>query len=67
VTGRARDGIIEVLEGDPKEGFLLGLLFHPEFMFGRNAAHLKPYEALVRAAREHLPRVPGEHEIGLFA
>ena len=67
VTGRARDGIIEVLEGDPKEGFLLGLLFHPEFMLGRNAAHLKPYEALVRAAREQFPRVPGEHEIGLFA
>jgi putative glutamine amidotransferase len=67
VSGRSADGVAEVIEGDPQEGFLLGVLFHPEFMFGRNAVHLRPYEALVRAARQHGLRAHGEHEVGLHA
>lgn len=66
-TGHSQDGVIEVLEGDAREGFLLGVLFHPEFMFGRNPAHLKPYQALVRAAREHGLRAQGEQQVGLYA
>lgn len=67
VTGRSEDDVVEVLEGDPKEGFLLGVLFHPEFMLARNPVHLRPYQALVHAAREHGLRAPGEQEIGLYA
>ena len=67
VTGRSADGVIEVLEGDAKEGFLLGVLFHPEFMLARNPAHLRPYKALVDAAREHGLRASGERELGLYA
>ena len=63
VTGRSTDGVVEVLEGDPKEGFLLGVLFHPEFMLARNPVHLRPYQGLVEAARDHGLRAPGEHEI----
>jgi putative glutamine amidotransferase len=65
VSGRSADGVVEVVEGDPKEGFLLGVLFHPEFMFGRNPEHVRPYRALVEAARERGPRK--EHEVGLYA
>jgi putative glutamine amidotransferase len=50
VTGSAPDGVAEVIEGDPSQGLLLGLLFHPEYMIERDAVHLRPYEALVEAA-----------------
>ncbi len=52
VTGRAPDGVVEVVEGDRSSGFLLGLLFHPEYMIERNDVHLRPYRALVDVARE---------------
>ncbi len=65
-TGHSQDGVVEVLEGDAREGFLLGVLFHPEFMLERNPVHLKPYQALVRAARERGVRAQGEH-LGLIA
>lgn len=67
VSGRSADGVVEVVEGDPKEGFLLGVLFHPEFMLARNPVHLRPYQAVVRAAHEQGLRAPGEREIGLYA
>jgi putative glutamine amidotransferase len=67
VTGRSADGVVEVIEGDPKEGFLLGVLFHPEFMLARNPLHLRPYQALVEAARERGLRAPREHEVDLYA
>ena len=51
VTGRAPDGVVEVVEGDRSGGFLLGLLFHPEYMIQRNDVHLRPYRALVEVAR----------------
>ena len=67
VTGQSQDGVVEVIEGDAREGFLLGVLFHPEFMLERNPVHLRPYQALVRAAREHGARAQGEHHLGLIA
>jgi putative glutamine amidotransferase len=67
VTGRSQDGVVEVIEGDPREGFLLGVLFHPEFMFARNPVHLRPYQALVRATGEQGSRAQGEHHLGLIA
>ena len=50
-SGWAPDGIVEVIEGDREGGFLLGILFHPEYMISRNPVHLRPYEALIEAAR----------------
>jgi len=66
-SGRSADGVVEVVEGDSEEGFVLGVLFHPEFMLRRNAEHLRPYRALVEAAREHGRRAAGEHEVGVHA
>jgi putative glutamine amidotransferase len=51
-SGWAPDGVIEAVEGDRAGGFLLGLLFHPEYIIGRNSVHVRPYRALVDAARE---------------
>jgi putative glutamine amidotransferase len=48
----APDGVIEAVEGDRCEGFLLGLLFHPEYLISRNPIHLRPYRALIAAACE---------------
>jgi putative glutamine amidotransferase len=56
-TGWAPDGVVEAIEGDRDGGFLLGLLFHPEYMAGRNPVHLKPYQALVAAAHAYEARV----------
>jgi putative glutamine amidotransferase len=67
ITGRSRDGIVEVIEGEAETGFLLGLLFHPEFMLARNPIHLRPYQALIRATREHDLRLGEVREIGLGA
>jgi putative glutamine amidotransferase len=53
-SGWAPDGVVEAIEGDREGGFMLGLLFHPEYMISRNAIHLRPYEALIDAVR-----VPG--------
>jgi putative glutamine amidotransferase len=53
-SGWAPDGVVEAIEGDRAGGFMLGLLFHPEYMISRNAIHLRPYEALIEATR-----VPG--------
>jgi putative glutamine amidotransferase len=51
VSGWAPDGVVEAIEGDREAGFFLGLLFHPEYMISRNPVHLKPYQALIEAAR----------------
>jgi putative glutamine amidotransferase len=50
-TGWAPDGVVEAIEGAREGGFLLGLLFHPEYMVSRNPEHLRPYRALVDATR----------------
>lgn len=48
VSARARDGVIEAIEA--REGFLVGLQWHPEAMWQRDRSHLRPFRALVEAA-----------------
>lgn len=49
-SGWASDGVVEAFEGSSDEGFLLGLLWHPEYTFDRDPTHLRPYRALIGAA-----------------
>ncbi len=49
VSGRAFDGIAEVTEGG--QGFILLLQWHPEAMWKHNPVFLKPFQALVKAAK----------------
>ena len=55
VTSRCVDGVCEAVE-DARAGregrFVLGLQWHPERMFTRSARQLKPFQALVAAARK---------------
>lgn len=46
----ASDGIIEAIES-PKHRFLLGVQWHPEFLYDRYAFHRKLFQALLKAAR----------------
>ncbi|OGW64231.1 MAG: gamma-glutamyl-gamma-aminobutyrate hydrolase [Nitrospirae bacterium RIFCSPLOWO2_02_FULL_62_14] len=46
----ASDGIIEAIES-PKHRFLLGVQWHPEFLYDRHAIHRKLFQALLKAAR----------------
>jgi putative glutamine amidotransferase len=50
VSGRALDGVVEVIEGG--KGFILLVQWHPEGMFRKNPVFLKPFQALVKAAKE---------------
>lgn len=45
----APDGIIEAIES-PLHRFLLGIQWHPEFLFDRHVVHRRLFEALLRAA-----------------
>jgi putative glutamine amidotransferase len=50
----APDGVIEAVEGGPSladHPFLLGVQWHPEFLYERHAAHRRLFTALVRAAQ----------------
>jgi len=46
----ASDGIIEAIES-PKHRFLLGVQWHPEFLYDRYAFHRKLFQALLSAAK----------------
>ena len=46
----APDGIIEAIES-PKNRFLLGVQWHPEFLYDRYAFHRKLFQAFLKAAR----------------
>ncbi|MBI5776522.1 MAG: gamma-glutamyl-gamma-aminobutyrate hydrolase family protein [Nitrospirae bacterium] len=46
----ASDGVIEAIES-PKHRFLLGVQWHPEFLYDRYIFHRKLFQALVKAAR----------------
>lgn len=46
----ASDGVIEAIES-PKHRFLLGVQWHPEFLYDRYALHRKLFQALLKAAR----------------
>ncbi len=55
VVGRAPDGIIEALEyAGP--AWVLAVQWHPEMMYRRHREHLRPFQALVRAAQERVDR-----------
>ncbi|HSN05436.1 MAG TPA: gamma-glutamyl-gamma-aminobutyrate hydrolase family protein, partial [Nitrospira sp.] len=47
----APDGIIEAVES-PRHRFLLGIQWHPEFLFERHLLHRRLFQALLRAARQ---------------
>jgi gamma-glutamyl-gamma-aminobutyrate hydrolase PuuD len=49
VSARTTDGAVEAVEGDREQGFLLGVLWHPEYTFERDELHLRPYQALLAA------------------
>ncbi|MGQ0811439.1 MAG: gamma-glutamyl-gamma-aminobutyrate hydrolase family protein [Nitrospiraceae bacterium] len=46
----APDGVIEAIEA-PKHRFLLGIQWHPEFLFDRHAIHRRLFQAFLTAAR----------------
>jgi putative glutamine amidotransferase len=46
----APDGIIEAIES-ASERFLLGVQWHPEFLFDRHRLHRRLFEAFLAAAR----------------
>jgi putative glutamine amidotransferase len=46
----APDGIIEAIES-PAQRFLLGIQWHPEFLFDRHDRHRRLFEAFLEAAR----------------
>lgn len=49
VSGRAVDGVTEIIEG--RKNFVLLVQFHPECMWKRDRVFLRPFEALVEAAK----------------
>jgi len=50
VSGRSLDGIAEVVEGS--RNFVLLLQWHPEAMWKHNRTFLRPFQALVEAAKD---------------
>lgn len=54
VTARARDGIVEAVESAEGDGFLLGVLWHPEHMLDRGSLQTRLYRELVQAARRRV-------------
>ena len=52
VIGRALDGVVEAVER-PASGFMIGMQWHPELMFIEHPEHLRPFSALVDAAKIH--------------
>lgn len=46
----ASDGVIEAIES-PTHRFLLGVQWHPEFLYDRYALHRRLFQALLKAAR----------------
>jgi putative glutamine amidotransferase len=46
----APDGVIEAIES-PHHPFLLGLQWHPEFLFDRHDIHRRLFQAFLKAAR----------------
>jgi putative glutamine amidotransferase len=50
VSAVALDGIVEAIES-PSERFLLGVQWHPEFLFDRHRLHRRLFEAFLAAAQ----------------
>ncbi|MGI9116469.1 MAG: gamma-glutamyl-gamma-aminobutyrate hydrolase family protein, partial [Gaiellales bacterium] len=55
-VARAEDGVIEAIESAPDAPFAVGLQWHNEFMWRRDARWLGPFRDLVAAARERASR-----------
>ncbi len=55
VEGVSQDGVIESVSV-PSCRFVLGLQWHPELLYKTLPAQLKPFEALVEAARSNVPQ-----------
>lgn len=49
-TAVAPDGVIEAIES-PSQRFLLGIQWHPEFLFDRHERHRRLFQAFLEAAR----------------
>lgn len=52
VSARALDGVIEGIETEAADRFIVGVQFHPEGMTGRFPEFLGPFFALIQAASE---------------
>lgn len=52
ISGRSDDGLVEAVE-HPGCSWVLGVQWHPEMMYAAHDEHLKPFTALVEAARRH--------------
>jgi putative glutamine amidotransferase len=50
ISALAPDGVIEAIES-PSQRFLLGIQWHPEFLFDRHQRHRLLFEAFLEAAR----------------
>lgn len=50
VSAVAPDGIIEAIEA-PRHPFLLGVQWHPEFLYERDSVHRRLFQAFLKAAR----------------
>jgi putative glutamine amidotransferase len=53
-TAVAPDGVIEAIEADDpsRRRFLLGVQWHPEFLYDRHEVHKRLFTALIKAARK---------------
>lgn len=51
----APDGVIEAIES-PRHPFLLGVQWHPEFLYDRHGIHRKLFKAFLKAARKSAER-----------
>ncbi len=58
-TAISPDGVIEAIEA-PNKQFLLGVQWHPEFLYRRHPIQKKLFQALVRAARTFSAHKPGQ-------
>lgn len=53
ITARADDGVIEAIESTRPDHFVVGLQFHPELMYARDATFMAPFAAFADAVRAH--------------
>lgn len=51
-SAHSSDGLIEAIEGDPEDGFLLAVQWHPEMSCERHPEHLAPFLAFLAAIGE---------------
>lgn len=56
VTARADDGTVEAVESTRPDHFVVGLQFHPELMYARDATFMAPFAAFADAVRAHADR-----------